>query len=204
MWPQRQQLPESISRRQGGIVWRCGLAYAHQRLALIAEYSRDRYTLEASRGNFSPRIQMNYGASYQITEGITLGLNWLYGRSVGGSASFQLDPTTEPYPEKLGPAPLTVNIRSEDEQRQALADMMRSGAARSAAAAPQIARRDGKNAFVDALWQEESGRPRYRYKRPHARADGRRGAAGLRRDDTAYPSIRYRYRFDQVAWPKWP
>lgn len=137
----------------GGVAWHTPI----DRLSLIAEYSSDEYTLESSRGSFTPRDQLNFGASYQLASTVTLGANWLYGRSFGGSISFQFDPTTEQYPEKLGPEPPAVTIRSNAEQQQALQTMLQPPQARAGhtvTPSADAARAASRDAFVDALWRE--------------------------------------------------
>ena len=130
----------------GGVVWQTPI----ERLSLIAEYSSDKYSLEAQRGNFRPRNQMNYGASYQVADGVTLGLNWLYGRSIGGSVSFQVDPTKPQYPSKLDIPPTEVATRSPEEQQLALQAMLDNGRTEATASRQSSTRRA---AFVDALWR---------------------------------------------------
>ena len=130
----------------GGINWRTPV----EGLTLSAEYSSDSYEEEEMRGNFAPRSQINYGASYQIADGITLGLDWLYGRSIGGNISFQLDPTKPQYPSKLDvPAP-QAKIRTPQEQQLALQIMLQAGRGNGAPLRQASIRR---TAFVDALWQ---------------------------------------------------
>ena len=132
----------------GGLVWHTPV----DRLSLVAEYSSDTYAVEASRGNFRPRNQMNYGASYQVADNIAIGLDWLYGRSIGGNISFQLDPTKPQYPAKPGATPPPVTLRSPQEQQQALQTILRErdGSLKSA-------QRESTNRtdFVDALWRQE-------------------------------------------------
>lgn len=136
----------------GGVDWRTPL----NGLTLIAEYSSDAYTAETVSGNFKPRNQMNFGASYAPLDSVTLGLNWLYGESIGASISFQLDPTRPQYPEKLGAPPPMVQARTQQQQQQALVLMMQQ---RDAARAGQqaswiqtsVTRAISKNAFVDYL-----------------------------------------------------
>ena len=130
----------------GGVVWHTPI----ERLSLIAEYSGDRYSLESDRGGFKPRNQMNFGASYEIADNTTLGLTWLYGRSVGGNISFQLDPTKPQYAAKLEPPPLQASERSSDEQQQALQALLQRRQGRAASRRRISADRA---AFVDVLWQ---------------------------------------------------
>ncbi len=130
----------------GGVVWHTPI----RRLSLTAEYSSDTYSLEAMRGNFKPRNQMNYGASYQVADGVTLGLNWLYGRSVGGSISFQMDPTKPQYPSKLDIPPIEATIRKPEDQQLALQAMLQTNRGVAASSRQASTRRA---AFVDALWR---------------------------------------------------
>ncbi len=60
-------------------------------LALIAESSSDAYAFEALRGSFRPKSQINYGFSYQASDGITLAQ--LPREPAGGNVTFELDPT---------------------------------------------------------------------------------------------------------------
>lgn len=130
----------------GGIVWHTPI----ERLSLIAEYSGDRYDLEAERGNFKPRNQMNYGLSYQVADGVTLGLDWLYGRSIGGNISFQLDPTRPLYPAKLDLPPPQITVRKLEEQQLALQAMLQGDHGGAPSSRKSAIRRA---AFVDALWR---------------------------------------------------
>jgi hypothetical protein len=133
----------------GGLAWRTPV----DGLTLLAEYSSDNYTLETEKGNFDPRNQFNFGASYQATDGITMGLNWLYGKRIGGNISLQLDPMTEPYPQKIGtPPPTPTTIRPAEEQQQALRVMLHGRQAASDAPAVTHA---AKNEMVDLLWRQK-------------------------------------------------
>jgi hypothetical protein len=132
----------------GGVVWHTPI----EKLSLIVEYSSDTYSLEQVRGSFKPRNQMNYGASYQLTDGIAVGLDWLYGRSIGGNISFQLNPTQQQYPVKVGASPPSVTIRPPEQQQQALESMQRLRQNR-----PSLFRRAStdRGNFVDALWSQK-------------------------------------------------
>lgn len=135
----------------GGIVWHTPI----QNLSLIAEYSSDTYAIEALRGNFRSRNQMNYGASYQVADNVAVGLNWLYGRSIGGNVSIQLNPAKPAYPAKLGTAPPQVTLRSADERQQALELMMHQ---RKGTVPPSRRASENRAAFVDALWHQDGVR----------------------------------------------
>ena len=104
----------------GGAVWHTPL----DGLALTVEYDSDTYTAEKASGNFSPRSQVNYGLSYDLSEQAVIGLDWLYGRTLGGSLSLRLDPVHPQYPQKIEPPPPPVVVRSGEQQQQALAALL--------------------------------------------------------------------------------
>jgi len=131
----------------GGVNWRTPV----DGLTLSAEYSSDAYDTETARGSFHPDNQFNIGASYRPTNGITLGLDWLYGKSIGGTVSFQLDPTTQTYPQKIdSPPPVAPTPRSAEEQQMALAGMIRMPGKAWQPVKASAARRD---TLVDTLWE---------------------------------------------------
>lgn len=135
----------------GGIVWHTPI----QRLSLIAEYSSDTYAIETLRGNFRPQNQMNYGISYQIVDNVAVGLDWLYGRSVGGNISIQLNPTKSTYPTSLGAAPPQVTLRTADERQYALQILTHQ----QQGTFPQSRRASESRAtFADALWRQDGVR----------------------------------------------
>jgi hypothetical protein len=100
----------------GGMNWQTPVTG----LTLSAEYSSDAYKAEAARNNFIPRSQFNLGGSYQLLDNTQFGLYWLYGRSIGGTFSFSLDPVHDPFPERLGPELPPITSRSNEEQQHAL------------------------------------------------------------------------------------
>jgi hypothetical protein len=130
----------------GGVRWTTPIPG----FSLVAEYSSDAYTLETTRGSFNPRNQMNFGASYQVTDNFSVGLDWLYGRSIGANFSFQLDPVHDIFGQKLGPEPPPVHVRAPQEQYHAIASMLQSRKGeRDLDGAPQ------SDNMVDALWQQD-------------------------------------------------
>lgn len=131
----------------GGVVWRTPLPG----LSLIAEISSDNYQFERDRNTFVPKTQMNYGLSYQASEGVTLGLNWLYGETIGGSLSFQMNPTRPQYPTKLGEPPTQPVIRSAEAQQQALETLIGQQGDRAAAKRKAAQARANRGRFVDTL-----------------------------------------------------
>jgi len=131
----------------GGVIWHTPI----KKLSLLAEYSSDTYSAEADRGNFRPRSQLNFGASYEITHNFQIGLDWLYGRSVVGNIVFQLNPVQPQYPAKLGPQPLQIAPRSTEEQQQAIQMLLHE----RRGTVPPLQRASFARAnFVDALWRQ--------------------------------------------------
>jgi hypothetical protein len=137
----------------GGLTWRTPLPG----LTAIVEASSDSYPFERTASSFAgpgfyPHTQMNYGLSYQATEGIKLGLNWLYGRSFGASLAFEFNPTKPLYPGTISAPPVSPVLRSGEAQQAALQTMLeRRDPQRSARRASLQAKTADKNAFVDAL-----------------------------------------------------
>jgi len=135
----------------GGAVWHTPL----DGLALMVEYDSDNYSLERANGNFSPRSQVNYGLAYDLSDATQVGLDWLYGTSLGGSVSLRLDPVHAQYPQKIEPPAPSVVVRTPEQQQAALAaleDLRDPHNARRTQAFQS--RNADRNGFVDALWQE--------------------------------------------------
>ena len=134
----------------GGAVWHTPL----DGLSLLVEYDSDTYAQEQSVGNFSPKNQVNFGLTYQVSSQLQTGLYWLYGTSLGGSFSLRLDPVHPQYPQKIEPPPPNVEVRSDEERQRALAALLN---ARDPRNARQVRLLDSRNAarndFVDALWR---------------------------------------------------
>ena len=132
----------------GGVVWQTPI----KNLSLIAEYSSDAYTQETASGNFKPHDQLNYAISYKVSDSVGLSLEWLYGRSIGGSISFDVDPTTDPYPQRIGPPlPPAPPIRSAKEQQEAL-NLMLGRHPGGLNVSPE--RFESDEQLVDALWRD--------------------------------------------------
>jgi hypothetical protein len=135
----------------GGAVWHTPL----DGLSLMIEYDSDNYALERSNGNFTPRSQVNYGATYDLSDATQVGLDWLYGTSLGGSVSLRLDPVHPQYPQKIEPPPPPVTVRSDEQRLEALATLVDLRDPRNAQRARvQQSRNADRNGFVDALWRQ--------------------------------------------------
>ena len=132
----------------GGAVWHTPF----EGLSLVAEYSSDNYVLEAKQGNFRPRDQFNVGAAYRVDDSIVVGLNWLYGTTIGASVAFELDPTRPQYNAKIEPPPPPAAVRAPEAQQQALNKMLQR---KSDLAANAIRASYSKDAgWVDTLWRK--------------------------------------------------
>src|SRR3954470_452699 len=135
----------------GGAVWRTPL----DGLSLIVEYDSDTYVQERASGNLRPRSQVNYGLSYAVTDQSVIGLDWLYGTTLGGSFSLRLDPVHPQYPQKIEPPPPDVTVRSLEQQQQALAALLQQRDPRNARQTRLFESRNAdRNDFVDALWRQ--------------------------------------------------
>ncbi|HEY5048985.1 MAG TPA: YjbH domain-containing protein [Rhizomicrobium sp.] len=95
----------------GGFSWQTPI----DGLSLLAEYSSDDYRIEAEQHVFKPAIQVNVGASYQATKSLQLGAAFMYGKTPMVRASYSIDPTTEPFAQRFGAAPLAPHLRSDEE-----------------------------------------------------------------------------------------
>jgi len=137
----------------GGVVWHTPL----DGLSVQVEYDSDTYAQEKSLGNFSPRSQVNYGVSYDVSDQLKVGLDWLYGTSVGGSFALHLDPVHPQYPQKIEAPPPSVAVRSHEEQQQALAALLERRQPGAAQRARLFQTRNAdRSDFVDALWRQGS------------------------------------------------
>jgi hypothetical protein len=137
----------------GGAVWHTPL----DGLSVMVEYDSDNYALEKSNGNFSPRSQVNYGLAYNVSDATQVGLDWLYGTSLGGSVTLRLDPVHPQFPQKIEPPPPPVEVRSDAQRLQALAALEDLRDPRNAQRARlQESRNADRNGFVDALWRQGS------------------------------------------------
>lgn len=130
----------------GGLVWHTPI----RNLSLIAEYSSDSYVLESASGNFTPRTQLNLGASYSPFQGAQLGLTWMYGREIGINASFQTDPTKDIFTQRIGPAMPDVRVRTAEEQQHSLKQI-----AYKQAYAPT--QKIDHAILVDGIWENVAG-----------------------------------------------
>lgn len=133
----------------GGLTWSTPI----DGLSLIAEYSSDEYRIERQRQTFTPSNQVNIGASYQVSDTLNVGVDYLYGQSFGVHFALLMDPVHDPFPRRLGPEPPPVHIRTHEEQQAAIQTLL---AARTGRQSPERRLFVANNALVDALWQGNS------------------------------------------------
>ena len=77
-----------------------------------AEYSSDAYVLETGSDIFERKSRFNFGAEYQVMEGVRLGGYYLYGSEVGLNLQIQLNPN-RPVSQLRLPAPKPYFIRPD-------------------------------------------------------------------------------------------
>lgn len=131
----------------GGVNWRTPV----DGLVLQVEYSSDKYVMEHETGNFSPRTQFNFGATYQATESVQFGLSYNYGSSIAGRVSIALDPTRPIYPAKVAPPVPPVNVRTTEQRQAALDNLLQSRGASNSAGVAAAERQIGE--MVDSLFR---------------------------------------------------
>ncbi len=99
---------------RGDIAPFAGVSWAAtDKLTFVAEYSSDIYAKEESRGLGRVASPLNFGVQYKFDNGVTVGGYSLYGRDVGVSLSYVLNPAKAPFPGGRGQAPRALSPRSE-------------------------------------------------------------------------------------------
>lgn len=126
----------------GGAVWHTPL----EGLSLIAEYSSDTYVLETARGNFKPNNQFNFGAYYNLSNSVSLGVSWLHGNRISGTLNILTNPF-ETRSATISPPLVPVHVRAEADQRRALDKL----AGRASPQSTQYA----VGQLADAVWQKD-------------------------------------------------
>lgn len=92
----------------GGVEWQ-----ATDKLRLKAEWSSDAYTeISGRQGVFDRRSSLNFGAEYQVSEGLTLGAYSLYGSKIGLTAQISLNPKVRPAGGLRSPGPKPLAVRN--------------------------------------------------------------------------------------------
>ena len=130
----------------GGIEWQ-----VNDRLGLKFEYSSDAYAEEAGKqGLFKRRSPLNFGAEYQLTDGIRVGAYYLYGSEIGLAANIALNPTRRATPGVSGPAPAPVALRPSPKADPAAWSISwaTAGTAATAGMAGNVAKRLGADGLV--------------------------------------------------------
>lgn len=105
----------------GGAIWHTPI----ENLDLTIEYSSDRYARESNgHGPFRYKYPVNFGVAYHPFDWMSLSTEWLYGDAIGFTISIAADPTISNFPAHLGPEPISPAIRSDEDQRTAVADFV--------------------------------------------------------------------------------
>jgi hypothetical protein len=128
----------------GGVTWNTPI----DGLSVIAEYSSDAYELEASANTYAPKNPFNFGVSYQVTNSINAGLDWLYGNTLAGHFSIALDAAINSFPDRFGEPPINPQVRSRDEQTSAI-EVLRGRRPSSSRALAAVD-------MVDQIWTADS------------------------------------------------
>ena len=90
----------------GGVEWQ-----ASDKLSFAAEYSSDAYPNEDGTA-FARRSPFNFGATYRVSQNLSLDLRYLYGSEFGVGLTLALNPRRPQSGAGTGPAPTPVTPRS--------------------------------------------------------------------------------------------
>ena len=127
----------------GGLSW----ATPVEGLTLLTEYSSDAYQQERLSNTFTPRNHLNFAAHYQVSDGASVGLSWLYGDRIGANLSFHFDPSADAIPQRLAPPVSEPRIREPKEQAAALDRL----AGRASLASRKF---ENGEALADLVWKQ--------------------------------------------------
>jgi hypothetical protein len=100
----------------GGISWQTPI----DNLALLTEFSSDKYVSEHRNTKFFVRSPVNFAAAYRVLDNLTFTGGWLYGTTWGAILSFNFDPTTPAFPQRMGTPPLPAATRTSKQRESAL------------------------------------------------------------------------------------
>jgi Exopolysaccharide biosynthesis protein YbjH len=92
-----------------GVNWQ-----ATDRLALTAEYSSDDYNNERASGALDYNSPFSFGLRYRLNNTVTLGGHYLYGSTIGATATIVINPKSPPTGGTLAAAPPPVVRRSAE------------------------------------------------------------------------------------------
>lgn len=90
-----------------GVEWQI-----NDKWGLKAEYSSDAYEIETRQDVLDRKSRFNFGAEYQVSEGIRVGGYYLYGSEVGVNLQMQFNPK-RPVAQQRVPAPRPYFIRPD-------------------------------------------------------------------------------------------
>jgi hypothetical protein len=92
-----------------GVNWQ-----ATDKLSLSVEYSSDDYNLERRLGLLDYNSPLSFGVQYRLNNTVTLGGYYMYGSTIGATASIVFNPKTIPTGGSLAGAPPPVLVRNAD------------------------------------------------------------------------------------------
>jgi hypothetical protein len=92
-----------------GVNWQ-----ATDKLSLSVEYSSDDYEVERDAGALDYNIPLSFGLKYRLNNTVTLGGYYLYGTTIGATASIVFNPKSLPTGGSLVGAPPPVLVRDAD------------------------------------------------------------------------------------------
>ncbi|MGL4321229.1 MAG: YjbH domain-containing protein, partial [Paracoccaceae bacterium] len=87
---------------------------ATDKLSLSVEYSSDDYQVERDSGVLDYNSPLSFGLQYRVNNTVTLGGYYLYGSTIGATATILFNPKSVPTGGSLAPAPPPVLVRSTD------------------------------------------------------------------------------------------
>lgn len=92
-----------------GVNWQ-----ATDKLSLSVEYSSDDYAAERASGALEYNSPFNFGVQYRLNNSVILGGHYLYGSTIGATATILINPKALPAGGSLAGAPPPVVVRHAD------------------------------------------------------------------------------------------
>ena len=136
----------------GGITYKTPI----KGLMIKAEYSSDNYSHERNQpGGFSAKSQFNYSLDYKLTGGTEIGISWLYGNSLGLNFNLATNTKGDTYPVRLGEQPIIPQLRTPDEQQDAL-NLMLDGHKNAKYNEAQYLKSKTNEEFIDTIWMNNN------------------------------------------------
>src|SRR5262249_28416008 len=86
--------------------------------------SGDTYELEHDAGIARATTPINIGVSYRPLRFVELGTDWIQGHILAGRLSLKMNLKNPRVPAKLDPPPPDIHVRTDDEMRRGLTDLL--------------------------------------------------------------------------------